>query len=124
LPKNEHETRAHPFFTASFRTAQLLPSPENRSSLLGFRHLPGRQNRKTAHSGRAINLEVTPVKGENPAQPLSLGNAYQCRIREIHRQITVFAHQLSHTGDIVTPERQYLDSAGLNHLPESILAFP
>jgi hypothetical protein len=31
LPKNEHDSRAHPFFTASFRTAQLVPSPENRS---------------------------------------------------------------------------------------------
>jgi len=31
LPKNEHETRAHPFFTASFRTAQFVPSAENRS---------------------------------------------------------------------------------------------
>jgi len=65
--------------------------------------LTGRKNRKTANSGRAINLKVTPVEGENPPQPVSLGNMYQRGVRQIHRQITVFAHQVSHPGDIITP---------------------
>jgi hypothetical protein len=52
-------------------------------------------------------LKITPVEGENPAQPLSLGNAYQRRI-QIHRQITVFAHQLSHTGDGVLWRKSHL----------------
>ena len=60
--------------------------------------LPGRKNRKTANSGRTINLEVTPVEGENPPQPLSLGNTYQRGVRQIHRQITVFAHQVLSSG--------------------------
>ena len=69
-------------------------------------------------------MEVTPGKGENPAQPFSLGNTYQRRIRQIHREITVVAHQLSHTGNIISPEWQYLDGGGLNYLPESVLGFP
>jgi hypothetical protein len=91
---------------------------------MGSGSLPGPKNRKTADSGRAINPKVPPVEGKNPPQPLSLGNTYQRGVRQIHRQITIFAHQVSHSGDIISPKRQYLDGAGLNHLPESVLGFP
>jgi hypothetical protein len=137
LPKNEHEHEHGSYHVPwnsrnvemtsvmFFRTALLVSSPETRSFVcLALVNLPGRQNCKTTHSRWAINLEITPVESKNPAQPLPLGHAYQGRVCQIHREIMVFAHQLSHTGAIISPERQYLDSTALNHLSESILGVP
>src|SRR4029450_10980160 len=83
-----------------FRNALLVPSLETRSFVcLALVNLPGRQNCKTTHSRWAINLEITPVKSKNPAQPLPLGHAHQGRVCQIHREIMVFAHQLSHRSE-------------------------
>ena len=60
-----------------------------------------RNDRESPNPRGAVNLKIAPVQGEDPPLPFAFGNAHQGRVRQVHRQITVLAHQLSHARQII-----------------------
>jgi hypothetical protein len=77
-----------------------------------------RKDLESTDTMRAINFEVVAIDGKNAAQTLTLGDADQCRIRKIHRQVAILPHQLAHTRAIFDAEVGEYQSVGIEHAPQ------
>jgi hypothetical protein len=64
-----------------------------------------RDNGKTDSSVKVIDGEIVAVHGEDPTDAFSFSNSDECRIREVHRSVGIFNHELSYARYIYQAER-------------------
>ena len=90
---------------------------------------PGQCRRQSRHQlecvsvGQPVDAKVT-VESEHLAQSLVLGECDQGRISEVHRQIAILLHQRRHTREHAGVRFGQYKSAGPDHAPERVLAWP
>lgn len=63
------------------------------------------KERESPEPGRTVDLEVTLVEREDPADAFALGDGHERSIRQIHGEIPVLAHQLAHPCAVAGAER-------------------
>jgi len=81
------------------------------------------QDREPADSSRAVNFEISPVDREDTRDPFSLRGPNQGRVREIHREVAIFPHELAQSRDVSGVQRQDPDSVPFEEPPECLLRF-
>src|ERR1019366_7901046 len=99
-------------------TAPLTPGTLGATGEAGSLLCSLRQNPEALAAWKTVDAEVAPVEGEDRTNAVPISDAYERGIGEIHREIVVLLHQLPHPGNVVIPERQELDRAALEHLPD------
>lgn len=83
-----------------------------------------RQDRKSAPASGTVHREVPPVEREDAGEIFAFGNAYQRGVGQVHWQIAVFLHQLTHAWRIAFVEGREGQALGLHATPEGFLTTP
>lgn len=76
---------------------------------------------ETTKTMRPINFEILPVDSKHAPQTLTFRDAHQGGISEIHRQVAILPHQLTHAGAIVQTEVREPHTNDVDHVPQGAL---
>src|SRR5713226_578624 len=70
---------------------------------------------------RPIDLEVAAIDREDSTEMLALCHAHQRGISEIHREVAILPHQLSHAKAVCLLQVRHQERIALQNLPQHIL---
>src|SRR5437764_726695 len=83
-----------------------------------------RQDAESADAIRAVDREIAAVEGEDAADLFPLRYANERGVGEIHREIAVLFHQLTHAGQVLDFDLDEIERHALDHFPQRALRLP
>jgi hypothetical protein len=70
-----------------------------------------------------IEFKVTTVDGEYTRDAFALGHPHQGGIREIHRKVSIFPHELAHSRTVAGIQLHQGDTTDSEYVPKCALGF-
>src|SRR5229473_1320240 len=80
-----------------------------------------RQNCWSSAPMKPVHGKIPPVYRENLPNPFALRHTQDCRVSQVHRPVSVLAHQLPHPWSVTDIQRQELQGSTFQHFPKSLL---